>query len=431
MIMLQRASEGEDKDLCEMCLATGIGADKCEAVCGSEEDNNKDEDTKVKAGDLAVTAEAAANRKILKTGTSDLDTLTFKTSENVEISKIVLERYGYSTDDSDTIKGIWLEDENGNIIADSKTLTKDKVSLSIKKDYRNVDGEYIATIVVNTANAGGTIGFKVVDVDSTAKNLNVDNYTPYTYEVVDYTGSAVKVELKGSDKDYNYEDGNSYEIARLKVAATNKDIVVKGFTLTNKADKALDMKEFLDELTVTVDSKDVKANYSVNKDDELVVTFKEDVEIAMNKSALFVLSASFKDFDGYGDAVKYYIADESDFNAVEKKNETRVTFDKTVTAYALNLANAKVHTFNGGKIKLSNTKLGNVDAAQASEGTVIAEGNITVTEPLSKINFNIDVTGDGAAYIDELTMVVNGEEYEGKKLSTGDLSACIGNYFNT
>jgi hypothetical protein len=92
------------------------------------------------------------------------------------------------------------------------------------------------------------------------------------------------------------------------------------------------MKEFLDELTVTVDSKEVKAKATVNKDDELVVSFSEDVEIAMNKSALFVFSASFKDFDAYGDAVKYEIAKTSDVNAIEKKNETRVT---------LNIDNAK------------------------------------------------------------------------------------------
>ena len=79
------------------------------------------------------------------------------------------------------------------------------------------------------------------------------------------------------------------------------------------------MAEFLDKLTVTVDSKEIKAKASVNKDDELIVSF-DDVEVAMNKTALFVLSASFKDFDGYGDAVQYYVADSSHVNAVEKKN---------------------------------------------------------------------------------------------------------------
>ncbi len=125
----------------------------CPAAC--REDANKDEDGVVKSGDLAVTAEAAANRKVLRTGTSDLDTITFKTNENVSISKITLERYGYS--ESDQIVGVRLEDEDGNIIADSKSLTKDKVTLNIKKDYRNVDGEFVATVVVTTSGAAGTI----------------------------------------------------------------------------------------------------------------------------------------------------------------------------------------------------------------------------------------------------------------------------------
>ena len=144
----------------------------------------------VKSGDLSVTAKAAEWKRVLQTWISDMDTLTFKTSESVEINKITLERYGYNSDDSDKIIGIWLEDENGNVIAEPKTLTKDKVTLSIKKDYRKVDGTYTATVVVETKGASlGTIGFKVTDADSTAKNLNVDNYNPYTYEIIDYTGS--------------------------------------------------------------------------------------------------------------------------------------------------------------------------------------------------------------------------------------------------
>jgi hypothetical protein len=146
-----------------------------------------------------------------------LDTLTFKTSEEVEISKITLERYGYS--ESDQITGIWLEDQDGNVIAESKTLTKDKVTLNLKKDYRKVDGEFEATVVVTTSGAAGTIGFKVTDVESTAKNLNLDDYNPYTYEVVEYKGSEVAIELKGSNKTYNYEEGESYEVARVKVSA--------------------------------------------------------------------------------------------------------------------------------------------------------------------------------------------------------------------
>ncbi len=135
MLMLMRSEGSSDasKTDCDdpiVALACQTDSDACPAEC--KEDSNKDDDgTVVKSGDLAVSAKSATNTKILKTGTSDLDTLTFKTSENVEITKITLERYGYST--GGQIKWVWLEDEDGNVIAESKTLSKDKATLRINK----------------------------------------------------------------------------------------------------------------------------------------------------------------------------------------------------------------------------------------------------------------------------------------------------------
>jgi hypothetical protein len=113
------------------------------------------------------------------------------------------------------------------------------------------------------------------------------------------------------------------------------------------------MGEFLDELTVTAEGKEVKGlKYSVNKDDELVISF-DDVNIDINKKAVFIISASFKDFDDYGETVAYYVAETADVNAVEKKNGTRVQLDIT----AAEKADAKAHKFAGGKIKISNKKI--------------------------------------------------------------------------
>jgi uncharacterized ferredoxin-like protein len=134
-----------------------------------------------------------------------LDTLTFKTSEDVEITKVVLERYGYST--IDDIVSVKLEDEDGNTIAEAKEPnSKGQINLTIKKDYRTVDGTFKATVVLNTRSLpaagytstknGSTIGFKVVDVESTAKNLNLDNYNPYTYDLVNYDGSKVQFSIR-------------------------------------------------------------------------------------------------------------------------------------------------------------------------------------------------------------------------------------------
>ena len=379
---------------------------ECPAAC--REDASKEDGEKVAKGDLEVTADAAPNKKILASGTSDLDTITFKTSEAVDINKITLERYGYS--DASQVVEVRLEDQDGNVIADAKGLTKDKVTLSLKKGYRTVDGKLEATLVVTTSGAAGTMGFKVTDVDSTAANLNLDDYSPNIYDVVDYAGKTVFVEIKGTDKDYNYEEGKSYEVARLKVKAGENAILVKGFTLTN--DGKLDMGEFLDELTVTAEGKEVKGlKYSVNKDDELVISF-DDVTIDINKNATFVISASFKEFDDYGEIVKYYIAETADVNAVEKKNGTRVNLDLT----AAGKADAKEHKFAGGKIKIVNKKLGNVDAAQGSEDIVIAEWDITLTEGVNKLTFDLTAANTG---IESLKFVINGDEYEGKRSESG------------
>jgi hypothetical protein len=82
----------------------------------------------------------------------------------------------------------------------------------------------------------------------------------------------------------------------------------------------LDVGEFLDELTVTSEGKDVKGlKYNVDKDDKLVVSF-DDVNIDLNKNATFVVSASFKEFDDYGETIAYYVDDTTDVNATEKKN---------------------------------------------------------------------------------------------------------------
>jgi hypothetical protein len=89
---------------------------ECPAAC-REDANNTNNDKVVKSGDLAVTAKAAeGGRKAIVPGVSDLDTLTFKTSEDVTVTKVVLERYGYSS--SDDVDEVRLEDQDGNVIAD-------------------------------------------------------------------------------------------------------------------------------------------------------------------------------------------------------------------------------------------------------------------------------------------------------------------------
>jgi hypothetical protein len=186
-----------------------------------------------------------------------LDTLTFKTSEEVEITKVVLERYGYSSPED--VENVRLEDSNGAKVAEAKGVnSKDQVTLTIKKDYRKVDGTADWTVVVQLTGvaSGSTIGFKVTDVTSSAKDVDLGKYNPHLYDIVTYDAVKVSIDSKGTSKDYNYEEGEMYEVAKIKIKANTSALEVNGFTLTNNlpstsGDK-VDLKKFLDKVEVTV-----------------------------------------------------------------------------------------------------------------------------------------------------------------------------------
>ena len=157
MLMLMRSEDAaplvdcEDADVVIACLES---LDNCPAACRADYEEPTNPDEVVKSGSLVVTAAANSSKNIVKKGVSDMDTLKFKTSEEVTISKVVLERYGRSYYDS--VKSVRLEDEDGNVLTtstDNSVNNKDKVTLSLKKGYRTVDGTLNAIVRVETDEA--------------------------------------------------------------------------------------------------------------------------------------------------------------------------------------------------------------------------------------------------------------------------------------
>ena len=427
--MLMRAAEGVEGVDCEdpaIALACAMETDECPAACRDNGEEKTDE--KVKSGDLEVTAKAAEGAKAILEGTSDLDTLTFKTSEEVTISSITLERYGFST--IADVATVQLEDEDGNIIADAKELNnKGQVKLSIKKDYRKVDWTYKATIVLNAknpkpANYGSSIGFKVVAAESTAKNLNLDDYSPYLYDFVSYDGSKVEFSIRQwATKDYSWEAGKSYEVAKFRVKApADSAILVKGFTLTDKKSNVIDADKYAKDVTVTFNGKEVDGvKWNINKDDELVVSFDE-VEVAGKETATIAVNMSFsEDFENFGALkwiVQYRIKNISNFNAVDKKTGTRIGEDATNDLASI-AAKWTTYQFNGGKVKITGSKLGTVNAAAGSTNVKVAEWEITVTEALRGSAEVAAKTTTIAGMIDGIRLVINGEEYDGTLQADG------------
>jgi len=444
--MLMRSEGGSNVD-CEeptialACLDPELDSYKdCPAAC--REGANKDEDGNViKSGSLDVSSSAADDRSVVVASAtvpdpapanmaewraaqpgavSDLDTLTFKTSEDVTIQKVVLEKYGYSTAD-DLVKSVWLEDEDGKEVSNkAKPNSKGLVNLTIKKDYKVVDWTFNATVVVETlvnSKVGGTLGFKVVDVNSTAKDVDLGNYKAYTYDVVAYDGTTAKVTAKWGEKDYNYE-GNAVEISKFKIKAPDdSSIVVNSFTLTNldTSNKALDIYDNIDsaDVEVSIDGKAVKANVSINKDEEMTISLKDSLELAAKEQVQIVVSAKFNsDFEDYGSTIILGMAKSSDISATDKNN-ARITID-------LSGATGKwiKYTINGWQVKLTNTKLGNVEAALNSTDILIAEWYITIWEDLEDGKLVVNVDGTNPDAIEAMRLVIAGDEYDGEHDST-------------
>jgi hypothetical protein len=189
--------------------------------------------------------------------------------------------------------------------------------------------------------------------------------------MVAYSGATVTFTIRGTSKDYNWEADKMYEINKFKVKApSDSSITVKGFTLTMTGTDELDLRRYLEKAEVAVDGTTVSSTWEVNKDSQLVIAFKKDVELAAKDNKEFVVSASFGDnfYNDYGKKLQLGVLVTSDFNAIDDKTNSRVTIETDIKGAAW-----PVYVFKGGKVKVTNTRLGNVDGAQAANDVVIGE----------------------------------------------------------
>jgi hypothetical protein len=119
---------------------------------------------------------------------------------------------------------------------------------------------------------------------------------------------------------------------------------------------------------VSIDGKTVKASVSINKDEEMTISLKDSLELAAKEQVQIVISTKFNsDFEDYGNTIILEMAKTSDISATDKNN-ARITVDLAGATGKWN-----EYTIKGGQVKITNTKLGNVDAALNSTDILIAE----------------------------------------------------------
>jgi hypothetical protein len=150
---------------------------------------------------------------------------------------------------------------------------------------------------------------------------------------------------------------------RFKAKAETTAITVNGFTLkSDTAVTTVDLQDGVKDVEVTVNGEAVDGlKWDINSKKEVKINFNE-VEIATRESATFAVNFVFVDgFEDLGRVIKLDLA-KTDFNAVEKKTGSRVTVEAGLVGYT--------QTINGGKITLTNVKLGTVEAGPETDDVV-------------------------------------------------------------
>jgi hypothetical protein len=448
MIMLQRSAGMINNEKTEECsvaqqflciLEEGDCPEACEGVVKkTEKETKKDEEKEEKkSGKITVTNEKNEDAVVLSQGyESELDTVVISTDEDITLNSMTFERYGYST--ADSIDSIWLENENGEKVTTEKSLSssKDAVTLNIKKDYKDLKkGKHEFVVVVKTTDKaecgetpskyvckstdlGTNVGFTITSIDSSAETEKVNvSAKAYLYNFADYTGEgSVTVEYNGSDKNYSYVDGNSYEVAKVKIKAGSAAVKVNGFTLSNVASNVAKDKvnnfdlDKISNVEILADGEKLnKVSFSTSsKKDEMTVTFPEQ-EIAIKKSTTFTVRVTLEDVEDLGEAIAFVIDEASDLNVTESKTSVRAKVDLKNYSFPCNTANATyaadsdkscytaattvanglntesttatfpVYTIIGSKVTLTNSKIDStIEAAAGSSDVVIASGSIAL-----------------------------------------------------
>ena len=197
MLMLQRAAENVNPSECNdpaVLLACSLGSDSCPAACQKKADEKSEEDTANQgtidglpiAGDLtiAVADYSDAIKSVPVKGTVVFNAVDFKSSENVTIESVKLERTGLS--DKSAIAGVWFEKDGVAVSAKASLSSDGTATTRFYKGY-SVNGSDTLDLVVELKwdKAGAEIAFNIIGVTSTAKNSSFNTKTS-TYRTTEY-----------------------------------------------------------------------------------------------------------------------------------------------------------------------------------------------------------------------------------------------------
>ena len=411
MLMLMRSVNVVTPSECKdpaVILACALGGDSCPARC-KDKNPGANTGTNNTAGDLNINVVDYSNqiRSVPMVGISIFNAIKFDATNDVTVNSVTLERVGLSS--RSDIKGVWFEKDGIAVSSRGTVATDGKVMTNFNKGFKVKSSETLDLVVeLSGASAGAEVAFKFIGVDSTAKNA-VYNAVTSTYRTAKYDVAALDFSNVGGTGNVVYKLGNQSELTfgQFKVSnqakGDDRNVFLKSVTFRNNG--TADLNSLLKNVKVMRDNKVVSK--SVSMDGRNITITLEDT-INAGKAVVYTVMGEVASLERVGDTVQLELRKDRDLVAYEASTKFRTTMNKAIQANSWIMKNYKI---DGGRVTLTNTAAfpKTVDAGSGSSDVVIADGTLTVAEPIKLPKMTLAVNNTGV--VRSLVLEIGGSRY--------------------
>ena len=411
MLMLMRSVNVVTPSECKdpaVILACALGGDSCPARC-KDKNPGANTGTNNTAGDLNINVVDYSNqiRSVPMVGISIFNAIKFDATNDVTVNSVTLERVGLSS--RSDIKGVWFEKDGIAVSSRGTVATDGKVMTNFNKGFKVKSSETLDLVVeLSGASAGAEVAFKFIGVDSTAKNT-VYNTVTSTYRTAKYDVAALDFSNVGGTGNVVYKLGNQSELTfgQFKVSnqakGDDRNVFLKSVTFRNNG--TADLNSLLKNVKVMRDNKVVSK--SVSMDGRNITITLEDT-INAGKAVVYTVMGEVASLERVGDTVQLELRKDRDLVAYEASTKFRTTMNKAIQANSWIMKNYKI---DGGRVTLTNTAAfpKTVDAGSGSSDVVIADGTLTVAEPIKLPKMTLAVNNTGV--VRSLVLEIGGSRY--------------------
>ena len=412
MLMLMRSVNVVTPSECKdpaVILACALGGDACPARCKGKGPDTTNTGTNNTAGDLNINVVDYSNqiRSVPMVGISIFNAIKFDATNDVTVNSITLERVGLSS--RSDIKGVWFEKDGIAVSSRGTVATDGKVMTNFNKGFKVKSSETLDLVVeLSGASAGAEVAFKFIGVDSTAKNA-VYNAVTSTYRTAKYDVAALDFSNVGGTGNVVYKLGNQSELTfgQFKVSnqakGDDRNVFLKSVTFRNNG--TADLNSLLKNVKVMRDNKVVSK--SVSMDGRNITITLEDT-INAGKAVVYTVMGEVASLERVGDTVQLELRKDRDLVAYEASTKFRTTMNKPIQDNSWIMKNYKI---DGGRVTLTNTAAfpKTVDAGSGSSDVVIADGTLTVAEPIKLPKMTLAVNNTGV--VRSLVLEIGGSRY--------------------